>query len=69
MEKNDKYIIAISLLSVLLIISITIIIIGVRVISDLNDTIGMHKNTIGVCNIDLEQTQLENEELREECLP
>ena len=69
MKTNDKYIIAISLLSVLLIVSITIIIIGVKVISDLNDTIGMYKNTIGGCNIDLEQTQLENEELREECLP
>lgn len=69
MKTNDKYIIAISLLSVLLIVSITIIIIGVKVISDLNDTIGMYKNTIVVCNIDLEQTQLENEELREECLP
>lgn len=64
MEKNDKYIIAITILSILLIISGMITVICVRIISDLNSTIDMHKNTIGVCNIDLEQVQKENEELR-----
>lgn len=64
MEKNDKYIIAITVLSILFIISVMIIIIGVRVIDDLNSTIDMHKNTIGVCNVDLKQVQKENENLR-----
>ena len=68
---KDKYIIIITILSILLAISILIIIIGTRIIEDLNITIETHKNTIGVCNIDLRQVQNENEELRtqmiEEC--
>ena len=68
---KDKYIIIITILSILLSISILIIIIGTRIIEDLNITIETHKNTIGVCNVDLRQVQNENEELRtqmiEEC--
>lgn len=64
MEKKDKYIISIITLSILLVISIMIIIIGVRIIDDLSSIIEMHKNTISVCNMDLEQVQSENEELR-----
>ena len=66
MEKNnDGYIITITILSAIAIILFMVIIIGIRIIDDLNGVIDMHKNTIGVCNIDLKQVQKENEELRE----
>ena len=63
-EKNTSYAIAITILSFLVVLLLVIIVIGIRIISDLNDTIEMHKNTIKVCKIDLEQIQIENEELR-----
>ena len=67
-EQNVGYTIAIVILSFFIVIMLMIIAIGVRIIDDLNDTIDMHKNTIGVCNIDLEQVQKENEKLRDNCL-
>lgn len=68
METEDKYTIAIGILSILLFISVMIIIIGIKIIKDLDYTIEMHKNTIGVCNIDLKQVQEENEDLRNNCI-
>lgn len=66
-EKNIGYTIAIIILSTISIIMFMIIIIGIRVINDLNGVIDMHKNTIGVCNVDLKHVQKENEELRNKC--
>ena len=45
---------------------ISVIIIGIlgAIATDLRDTANMYKNTIGVCRIDLEEVQKENEELR-----
>ena len=65
MNKEDKYQLGLVLLGLLNIILLGIIGIMCIVINDLNSTIDMHKNTIGVCNIDLKQIQNENEELRE----
>lgn len=67
-EKNIGYSIAVTILSFIVVIMLMIIIIGIRIIDDLNSTIDMHKNTIGVCNIDLKQVQNENEKLRKECI-
>lgn len=64
MKKKDKYIISIVLLSLALMISIIIICLGIVIINDLNDTIERHKNTIGVCTIDLKQVQEENDDMR-----
>lgn len=63
-NKKDKYIIAITTLSLLTIIFLMTTIIGIIIINNLNNIIDMHKNTIGTCNIDLEQVQKENESLR-----
>lgn len=63
-EKNIGYSIAVTILSFIVVIMLMIIIIGIRIIDDLNSTIDMQKNTISVCNIDLKQVQNENEELR-----
>lgn len=67
MSKNDKYVVAITILSILFIISVMVVIICVKIIDDLNGVIDMHKNTINVCRIDLEHTQIENDDLRENC--
>lgn len=63
---KDKYIIAITTLSILLLISVIIIGILGAIATDLRDTVNMYKNTIGVCRIDLEEVQNENKELRED---
>lgn len=64
MNKEEKYTIALAILTILLFIAIIIIFINLKIIEDLDYTIDMHKNTIGVCNVDLKQVQKENEELR-----
>lgn len=68
MKTNDKYIITITILAAIVIILFMVIIIGIRIIDDLNAVIDMHKNTIEVCNMDLEQVQEENESLRERAM-
>lgn len=68
MTKEEKYTIALASLSILLFIAIVIIFISFKIMEDLNYMIDVHKNTIGVCNVDLKQVQKENEELRKECL-
>ena len=68
MNKEEKYTIALASLSILLFIAIVAIFISFKIIEDLNYMIDVHKNTIGVCNVDLKQVQKENEELRKECL-
>lgn len=68
MNKEEKYTIALASLTILLFIAIVVIFISFKIMEDLNYMIDMHKNTIGVCNVDLKQVQKENEELRKECL-
>lgn len=67
MKNNDKYIIAIMALSVLLVTTILIIILGVAIINDLNDTIDMHINSRNTCQIDLNEAKAEYEELEKVC--
>ncbi len=64
MNKEEKYTIALAILSILLFISIVIIGVLTVLCTDLRDTANIYKNTIGVCKIDLEEVQKENEELR-----
>ena len=64
MNKEEKYTIALASLSILLFIAIVVIFISFKIMEDLNYMIDVHKNTIGVCNVDLKQVQKENEELR-----
>ena len=68
METEEKYIISIGVLAILLIINFIIICMLVGMATDLRDKVQMQENTIGVCNIDLEEVQKENEELRKELL-
>lgn len=63
-EQNIGYTIAVTILSFIIVTMFMIIIIGIRIIDDLNSTIDMHKNTINICTMDLEQVQKENEDLR-----
>ena len=64
MNKEEKYTIALASLSILLFIAIVVIFISFKIMEDLNYMIDVHKNTIGVCNVDLKQAQKENEILR-----
>lgn len=61
---KDKYIIAITVLSILLVISLIINGWLVAVVTDLRDTTMMYENSLGVCRIDLEKVQIENDEIR-----
>ena len=65
---KDRYIISIITLSILLLVNIFIIVCLVIISTDLRDTTNVYKNTIDICNTDLEQVQTENESLRNKLL-
>ncbi len=64
---KNKYIISITILSAFLFVSIICNIVLLVLTNDLTEKVQMQDNTIGVCKIDLEKVQIENEELREKC--
>lgn len=64
---KNKYIISVTILSVLLFVAIICNVILLVLTNDLTEKVQMQDNTIGVCKIDLEKVQIENEELREKC--
>ena len=65
-NKDDKYITIISVLVALLIVNTLALIISIVIAIDLRDTVEMHKNSLDVCRVDLEEVRKENEELRKE---
>ena len=64
---KDKYLVTITTLSVLLIISVVTIILAVSVINDLKLTSGMYKNSKEVCRMEYEELIDNYEKLEKEC--
>ena len=64
---KDKYLVTITTLSVLLIISVVTIILAVSVINDLKLTAGMYKNSKEVCRMEYEELIDNYEKLEKEC--